>query len=301
MLKLALNGVYGDSNSKYSPFYDPQYTMSITINGQLLLCMLSEALLQSDQVRMLQINTDGLTIRYPRTMIDWVASVQRWWEGVTNLTLESEFYSRMMIRDVNNYIAEYAETGKLKRKGAYEYDLEWHKNHSSLVVQKAAEYALVKDGDIREFIEGHGDIFDFFLFIKVQRSATLKHGGKEIQKQTRYYISNTGQPLTEVRKPTGDIGAYKRKSGISDSYYHEILSEIGEAWDERIHTKNQSTYQPTVTTHHTGYNVEVCNRLPVSIVDTQDGADIEDYNVWMDDINIDWYVKEAEKLVNCMR
>ena len=45
MLKLAANGVYGDSNNIYSPFYDPQYTMSITINGQLLLCMLAERLM----------------------------------------------------------------------------------------------------------------------------------------------------------------------------------------------------------------------------------------------------------------
>ena len=37
MLKLALNSVYGDSNNKYSVFYDPKYTMNITINGQLSL------------------------------------------------------------------------------------------------------------------------------------------------------------------------------------------------------------------------------------------------------------------------
>ena len=35
MLKLALNGTYGKSNDKYSVFYDPKFTMSITINGQL--------------------------------------------------------------------------------------------------------------------------------------------------------------------------------------------------------------------------------------------------------------------------
>lgn len=33
MLKLALNGVYGDSNNKFSVFYDPLFTMSITLNG----------------------------------------------------------------------------------------------------------------------------------------------------------------------------------------------------------------------------------------------------------------------------
>ena len=44
-LKLALNGSYGKSNSQYSPLYDPMYTMKTTINGQLLLCMLSEQLM----------------------------------------------------------------------------------------------------------------------------------------------------------------------------------------------------------------------------------------------------------------
>src|SRR5699024_7429724 len=120
MLKLALNGVYGDSNNQYSPFYDPQYTMSITINGQLLLCMLAEALMQADAVQMIQINTDGLTIRCPRNLQPWVQQVQAWWEKMTSLELEAAEYSRMFIRDVNNYVAEYTD-GKLKRKGAYEY------------------------------------------------------------------------------------------------------------------------------------------------------------------------------------
>ena len=53
MLKLALNGVYGKSNDKHSPFYDPQYTMSITINGQLLLCMLAEQLMKIPELKML--------------------------------------------------------------------------------------------------------------------------------------------------------------------------------------------------------------------------------------------------------
>jgi len=45
MLKLALNGTFGDSNNIYSVFYDPQFTMAITVNGQLMLCMLAERLM----------------------------------------------------------------------------------------------------------------------------------------------------------------------------------------------------------------------------------------------------------------
>ena len=118
MLKLALNGVYGDSNSDYSPLHDPQYTMAITINGQLMLCMLAEKLLASSEVKMIQINTDGLTIKFPRILLYWVRETMKWWEGVTGLDLEEAVYKRFFARDCNNYLAEYTD-GKVKRKASW--------------------------------------------------------------------------------------------------------------------------------------------------------------------------------------
>lgn len=282
MLKLALNGVYGDSNNQYSPFYDPQYTMSITINGQLLLCMLAEALMRLPELQMVQINTDGLTVRYPRQHKEWVHQVAKWWEQLTGLVLEDAEYSRMMIRDVNNYLAEYTD-GKVKRKGAYEYQLGWHQNHSALVVPKAAEAALVHGADIREFIANHTDAMDFMLRTKVPRSSTLEWGGERVQNIVRYYISTDGKPLEKVMPPAGPEGAYKKKNGVPDHYYHQVLAEVGDAWDERIHTKNKSTYEERRTGINTGWQVTLCN-------DIRGGLDIAD-------LNHDWYVKEAEKLV----
>lgn len=282
MLKLALNGVYGDSNNQYSPFFDPQYTMSITINGQLLLCMLAEVLMQVDTVQMIQINTDGLTIRCPRHLQPWVEQVQHWWEQMTELQLEAAEYSRMFIRDVNNYIAEYTD-GKLKRKGAYEYEMAWHQNHSALVVPKAAEAALVHGRDIREFISSHDDPLDFMLRTKVPRSSSLEWGGEVVANIVRYYISTDGKTLEKVMPPAGPDGAYKKKNGVPDTYYQEVLAEVGDAWDERIHTKNKSVYAERRTGINTGWLVTLCN-------DIRSGLN-------MDDLNHDWYVKEAEKLV----
>jgi hypothetical protein len=282
MLKLALNGVYGDSNNQYSPFYDPQYTMGITINGQLLLCMLAEALMKADTVQMIQINTDGLTIRCPRYLTSWVEQIQYWWEQMTGLQLEAAEYSRMFIRDVNSYVAEYTD-GKLKRKGAYEYDLGWHQNHSALVVPKAAEAALVHGRDIREFISNHDDALDFMLRTKVPRSSLLEWGGQRVANIVRYYISTEGKTLEKVMPPAGPDGAYKKKNGVPDHYYQQVLAEVGDAWDERIHTKNKSKYEERRMSINTGWLVTLCN-------DMGDGLD-------MGDLNINWYVKEAEKLV----
>ncbi len=108
-LKLAANGVYGKSNSQWSPFYDPQFTMTITVNGQLMLAMLAERLVNVPTLQLLMINTDGITYFIHKDHQPQADAICKEWETLTRLTLEGVFYTRMWIRDVNNYIAEYEE------------------------------------------------------------------------------------------------------------------------------------------------------------------------------------------------
>ena len=109
MLKLALNGVYGDSNNKFSVFYDPLFTMRITLNGQLLLCLLAEQLLAIDGLRVLQANTDGTTVRLKRDQEPLLNDIVNRWSKHTGLTLESARYKMMAISDVNSYLAVYED------------------------------------------------------------------------------------------------------------------------------------------------------------------------------------------------
>jgi O6-methylguanine-DNA--protein-cysteine methyltransferase len=109
MLKLALNGTYGKSNDKYSVFYDPKFTMSITINGQLSLVMLADRLLQIDGLKLVQLNTDGLTVAMKRDTEDQYNQICKQWQKDVGLELEFVDYSKMFIRDVNSYIAVYKE------------------------------------------------------------------------------------------------------------------------------------------------------------------------------------------------
>lgn len=206
VMKLALNGVYGDSNNQFSPFYDPKYTMTVTINGQLSLCILAEQLVKIEGLTIIQINTDGITVKVPRSEIDRHVKMCEDWMELTKLELERNDYNAMYIRDVNNYIAEYTD-GKLKRKGAYEYqDLDWNKDHSSLVIQKAAVACLVHGVDIEETIMNNEDKHDFMLRCKVPRSSRLvsvDELGIESQEQNicRYYASKEGVNLVKIMPP----------------------------------------------------------------------------------------------------
>lgn len=205
VMKLALNGVYGDSNNQYSVFYDPQYTMTITINGQLSLCMLAERLMKIEGAELIQVNTDGVTALIPEHLKSLSDEIAKQWEKEVKLELELAEYSMMAIRDVNNYIAVYTD-GKVKRKGAYEYDgLGWHQNHGGLVIPMAAFNALVNGVDVEEYIRDHSDKWDFMLRTKVPRSSrlVLERNGIEIPQQNicRYYVSEDGGALVKIMPP----------------------------------------------------------------------------------------------------
>ena len=217
VMKLALNGVYGDSNNQFSPFLDPAYTMKVTINGQLSLCLLAEKLLEIDGLKIAQANTDGLTVAMKRSTEDQYKEVCEKWQKQVGLELEYADYSAMWIRDVNNYIAQYTN-GKLKNKGAYEYkDLAWHKNTSCLIVPMAAEAFMVHGKDIKEFISEHSEKFDFMLRTKVPRSSRLvlvQDDGTEVLQQNicRYYPCKTGGKLVKIMPPMEEGGEERRLS-----------------------------------------------------------------------------------------
>lgn len=231
MLKLALNGVYGDSNNPFSVFYDPLFTMSITLNGQLLLCELAELIMEWTDAELTQCNTDGLTVKIKRSEVDQLEKVRHEWEVATGLQLEEAIYSRMIIRDCNNYVGVYTN-GKVKRKGAYEHDLEWHQNHSALVVPKVAEQVLVHGAPIRSSVEVHPDIMDFMLRAKVPRSGrlTIEKDGEhqQIQNITRYYVAKGGGHLFKWLPPLKGKTEW-RKFAVESGWGVQVCNDISDA------------------------------------------------------------------------
>lgn len=227
MLKLALNGVYGASNDQFSVFFDPQFTMKVTLSGQLMLAMLAEWLLTVG-LEIIQANTDGITLYIPRVQRSNVNRLCAEWEKLTSLTLESVEYKRMAIADVNNYIAVGLD-GKTKRKGKYEYDMEWHQNHSALVIAKVAEKVLVEGAPIRETVMNWPDRMDFMLRVKVPRTSHLLWGEDKVQNTCRYYVSDGGKPLTKVMPPLAKKPNHWRRIGVESGWTVQVCNDIKDA------------------------------------------------------------------------
>lgn len=293
ILKLANNGVFGNGDNKYSCFYDPKFPKEITVNGQLQLLQLAEVLSLIPDLQIIQANTDGITAYVPRKFGYLFNLWKADWEKDTGLKLEESEYSRMWIRDVNNYLA-IDTAGNIKAKGAYWYPKTsddywggsgsvWNKNFSSMVVQKVVEKALIENWNPEALIHLMTDPYDFMIREKTPGGATIYIGDKAMPKTVRFYVSKTGQSIIKKSNPTGEIGTYKRQNGLTDEYYNKILKEVpAGTWDARIHNKKKSKYERVETNLVSGRLVKCCNVA-------------SDFN-WQD-VDFDYYVKEIQKLM----
>jgi hypothetical protein len=223
-LKEALNSVFGKSNSQYSKLYDPVFTFTITVNGQLLLAMLCEAIERLNAGTVIMANTDGIEI-IPKDMA-LIEKITSKWQEMTKLTLESDTYSTMLVRDVNNYIAQSKSTGKLKPKGVYELEREFHKDPSMRIVPTVI-HEWFKNGRI-ESIESiynrHKDNLNlFFLYARAKTGSFVlvhKDGSKieNLPKTIRYIITETGYVL---RKKTD-----KKSEKVHSDAYVSVFNDL---------------------------------------------------------------------------
>lgn len=210
-LKLSNNGAFGKTGDSHSVLLDAKAFLGITINGQLLQAMLAEALLRVPSLKILQLNTDGLTVDVPRSLMSEFDAVCTWWQQQTCLQLEFAEFSNLWLRDCNNYLARTTK-GKMKRKGAYDYEMlsgsiggqkAWNKDFSALVVAKAAEAAFASDQCPRDFIANHDVPYDFLIKKRVKGKDRLLdgHTDESFGKLIRYYISREGAALVKVMQP----------------------------------------------------------------------------------------------------
>ena len=143
-----------------------------------------------------------MTYLLPRKDLDKAKQVSEEMTKLTGLYIEDNIYSKMVLRDVNNYIGVY-ESGEVKLKGCFEIDKEFHKDPSMRIVPIALKNYYVDDIPIKETIMNHTNIYDFCLRLKTNSKSTpyfkyIENGeiiDKKLDRTTRYYISKTGGVL----------------------------------------------------------------------------------------------------------
>jgi hypothetical protein len=163
-------------------------------------------------------NTDGFEVSIPREYEEVYSSVCKEWELLTKLELEFVDYQKMIISDVNNYIAIYTN-GKTKTKGKYEYkDIPLHKNKSHSIIPYSVYEYWVNGTPVEETIKKHRNIFDFCAGVKAKYSGERGQSSyelhkinytdleiKKLSKTVRYYICKENHDGYLMKRYSGGV------------------------------------------------------------------------------------------------
>jgi len=196
-LKIVLNATFGKLNDNWSPIRSVSNAFRVTINGQLFLMMLIEALAETG-FTILSANTDGVTIRAPRHGGVSLAAVMSAWERGTGMQLERTEFAKVCRRDVNNYVA-LATDGKLKTKGVFNAD---SGKGDGAVIRKAAIAYLLHGTDPAQTVANETDPTAFLFYQRAKNGGDLWYGETLIGKTARWYASTVAVPIRR-KNPNG--------------------------------------------------------------------------------------------------
>jgi hypothetical protein len=292
-------GGYGKTGSDYGWQKDKLVMFKVTFRGQLSLLMLLESYYLLGDVDLVSANTDGIVIHYKKGIDYKVQEIHDEWEKITDSILEDTFYSKIVFRDVNNYIAFIIDSDgnhlKYKMKGAYEIDRDYHKNHSKRVVAiSAANYFIngiephisLKEhlkGNDYSFAKNYG-IYDFCIGSKMtgknklyeRETIGVKVTDTKLGKVNRYYVSKTGNQLIKILPPLEKN--FITKTDKFKSTHPNQLDMFDFIEDTTlVDPKNRET------NIEAGWKCTLFNKY----------KELEDYN-----ISYNYYISEVNKLIN---
>lgn len=262
-LKIVINGLFGKLGNKYSTVYAPQLMLQVTITGQLALLMLIEAL-EGIGIEVVSGNTDGFISKYPKSRHSEVRAMIKAWEAHTNYKTEETRYKAVYSRDVNSYIAvklkQDPDTGEWLDEIAF--DPESRYVDEKLGCKTKGTFSE-RGSALNSILSKNPEVF-------VCTDAVLN------------YIVN-GVPVENTIRECKD---FKRFTSVRN------VKGGGEKYGKYL-GKVVRWYYPK---HEGGYIAYVGSGNKVST--TEGARPVMDLpEEFPDDINYDWYVKEAKKML----
>ena len=213
-LKIVLNSPTGKMQQEVSWMYDPFNVFKIRINGQLILLMLVDRLLELG-CEIIQVNTDGVVYRAKNSLKNGIQEAIHEVEQITQLGFEVDEYESFYQYAINDYFGV-LKNGEIEEKGMFITKTKLGKGLAPVVIPKAVINYFVHKIPVTETIEKDRNIRDFLMSQAVDKKFKVIHGDKPVQRINRFYASTDGPYLF---KQDGDdvdkVSNMLTKSGVT--------------------------------------------------------------------------------------
>lgn len=206
-MKLILNSTYGLLKQEYSMLYNPLASLSVCVYGQLALYDLCERLTDMGY-KVINANTDG--VAFIGKGRDYTSMVKEW-EEKYNLTLEADYFTRWIQKDVNNYLAV-RDNGKIKYKGGDVKKVPtnfYFANNDIRIVQIALAEKLLNDKSVFNTIIEHRDeplLYQYVLKAGRTYKGVYDSSGNKYQDVNRIFALNPKYDGITLYKKRQDDG-----------------------------------------------------------------------------------------------
>ena len=233
-LKICVNAIYGKLGDQDSFLYDLKAMYQVTINGQLMLLMLCEDL-ELNGFHVISANTDGIVSKVDTSKLELYYNICNQWSKNLDFGIEFTNYEKIIRTAVNDYLAvkegfnnKYScllqqyesyfkipekelkelEESYIKEKGEFITEIVFNKGYYAPVIAKCLKARYVYNINTNEYFEFNTDIYDYCIAQKISNDfkMTIRSSdngivkNEEIQKNTRYYVSNGNASLIKVYK-----------------------------------------------------------------------------------------------------
>ena len=218
-LKLALNGESGNLQQQHSWIYSPETAMKIRMNGQMLLLMLCERLLNIGAT-LKQVNTDGVLYLIDKNRVEDLNRELKEWEEQTKLTLETEEFEAFYQYAVNDYfgvLKGYSETKNpnlIKEKGMFVTNFTLGKGMPPKIIPEAIMSHFLDKTNPNEYLHECNDLNKFVTYQKVGKQFKVYHGDKPVVHINRFYYSTTEPYLLKYDPIADKYISVNTKSGV---------------------------------------------------------------------------------------
>ena len=227
-LKIVLNSPTGKMQQEVSWMYDPFNVFRIRINGQLILLMLVDRLLDLG-CEIIQVNTDGVVYRAKNKLREGIQEAISEVEQITRLEFESDEYEAFYQYAINDYFGV-LKGGEIEEKGMFITKTKLGKGLAPVVIPKAIIAYFTKHIPVEEFIRNDKDIKDFLMSQAVDKKFKVVHGDKPIQRINRFYASTNGPYLYKVKKnenPGHKTGQWGEEYDVPEESWFNMLTKSG--------------------------------------------------------------------------
>ena len=188
--------------------YDPFSVFKIRINGQLVLLMLVDILLQYD-CKIIQVNTDGVMFVGKREIESRLRESVTELEQKTKLTFEADYYEAFYQYAVNDYfgvIEGYSKSkdpNLIEKKGMFITKTNLGKGLAPTIIPEAVIKYFVESIPIETTIKECKDIKKFMIGQRVDKKFEVEYNDKKVQRINRFYASTNGCYLYKIKKEDG--------------------------------------------------------------------------------------------------